>query len=65
MAIERFTQPSKTIPGLDVTFMRNAEGPGYKNENLYWPELDTETKLLPKGYQVKPCFRPLACNILL
>ena len=65
MAIERFTQPSKTISGMDVIYMRNAKGAGYKNENLYWPELKTETKKLQKGYQVKPCFRPLACDILL
>ena len=48
MAIERFTQPSKTISGMDVIYMRNAKGAGYKNENLYWPELKTETKNLQK-----------------
>ncbi len=64
MAIERFTQPSKTIEGLDVIFMRNAEGPGYKNPNLFWPEFKTETISLKKGQQVKDGFRPLACDII-
>ena len=58
MAIERFTQPSKTIPGLDVTFMRNAEGPGYKNENLYWPELDTENQAAPERVPGQALFPP-------
>lgn len=65
MAIEKFTIPSRTVDGLDVIYMRNAKGPGYKNENLYWPEFKTETKRFSKGYQVKECFRPLACDIIM
>lgn len=68
MAIEKFTQKSRTIEGLDVTFVRRKNEDGtdsYKNENLYWPELKTETIHLKKGYQVKECFRPLACDITL
>lgn len=64
MEVERFTMPSKTVPDFDVIYMRDARGPGYKNEHLKWPAFQTETIELKKGSQKQPGNRPLVCDII-